>query len=171
MPAQYSRAQVDAVFDSRVDRSGGPDACWPWRGVIAPNGYGHFQIAKTHLGVSGLAHRYAYERAYGTLAPGTCTLHRCDVRCCVNPAHLVAGSHVENARDMVAKRRHYSVARPDRAPRGERNIKAKLTSADVRSIRAAYDAGESPTVLAARFACTVATVCKVGKRQTWKHLD
>jgi hypothetical protein len=53
------------------------------------------------------AHRVAWELAHGqTLAPDGYVLHTCDVRACVNPAHLVRGTQKDNIRDAVRKGRH-----------------------------------------------------------------
>src|SRR5689334_7900007 len=44
-------------FWSRVDRSGGPTACWPWMGPRTKDGYGRFR--------GRYAHRIALEAALG----------------------------------------------------------------------------------------------------------
>ena len=57
-----------AQFWAKVDRSGGPDACWPWLGRLY-GGYGSFG------GVG--AHRVAYELLRGAIPEGRHVDHRC----------------------------------------------------------------------------------------------
>jgi hypothetical protein len=87
-------------FWSKVDQSGGPSACWPWIGKLSSNGYGR-------AGRQGYAHRLAFALANGDEAVEQVN-HTCDNRPCCNPAHLVAGTHATNARDMVERARHYT---------------------------------------------------------------
>lgn len=95
-----------ARFISRV--SFGASDCWYWRGRIERDGYGTFGAVR--------AHRVAYQLFIGEIPPGLVIRHSCDVRNCVNPAHLLAGTHAENIRD--------------RNQRGRSFNKSKLTPAD-----------------------------------------
>lgn len=52
-----------------------------------------------------LAHRVAWRNAYGSIPDGAFICHRCDVRLCVNPAHLFDGNHRDNMMDMRSKGR------------------------------------------------------------------
>lgn len=85
-------------FWSRVRRT---DGCWIWEGSIHPLGYGRFYLD----GKMQKAHRAAYQLAKGPIPEGAHILHSCDNPPCVNPAHLRAGSHSDNMRDMVNKGR------------------------------------------------------------------
>lgn len=76
-------------FWSKVDRSG---ECWLWRGSRFSTGYGHF----TAGGVLLRAHRVAFELANGPIPEGLVLDHICNVRHCVNPAHLRAVTNREN---------------------------------------------------------------------------
>ena len=64
------------------------------------------------------------------------------IRRCVNPAHLLLGTHAENMGDM---------ARRDRAAKGERSGCAKFTDADVAAMRALRDQGVRTVDIAQRF--------------------
>lgn len=64
------------------------DDCWLWAGYIKPNGYAAFypgggkHVSKIYV------HRFAYETTYGPIPDGLEVDHLCNVRNCVNPAHL-----------------------------------------------------------------------------------
>lgn len=84
-----------------------PEAgCWIWIGQLTGAGYGMFRLFKKANGLYRqiLAHRFAYEYFVGPTSD-KCVLHRCDTPCCVNPHHLVLGTHKENMQDANAKGR------------------------------------------------------------------
>lgn len=91
-------ALIDKFFDKHVlpePNSG----CWLWDGSLNSDGYGNVRRNK----VTQKAHRYVFEKTYGTLANGLCVCHKCDVPNCVNPDHLFAGTHTDNMRDRAKK--------------------------------------------------------------------
>ena len=75
---------VGERFWQKVDRSGGPDACWPWLGGKCSDGYGTFWVGGKTVG----AHRVAYTLLVGPVPDGLTLDHLCRARGCVNPAHL-----------------------------------------------------------------------------------
>ncbi len=145
-------------FWDHVDKSAGPDACWPWTGNIRPDGYGKLRVGKRHVG----AHRVALAGGIGQPEPSGMVLHSCDNRRCCNPAHLRAGTHAENMADMLLRGRT--------APRdGERNPRAKLTAAEVVAIRAT---GHSATdrALAEQYGVTKWTIRDIRNGRRWVAL-
>lgn len=85
-------------FWERVDKRG-PDECWLWTGA-SRNGYGTFAVD----GVTKKAHRVSWEIANGKPFPSELHgCHRCDVKLCVNPAHVFPGTRFDNMRDAHEK--------------------------------------------------------------------
>ena len=145
----------DDRFWTKVDRSGGPDACWEWMGARAPWGYGNAWIS----GVSRSAHRAAWEAVHGPISDGLWVLHRCDNPPCCNPAHLFLGTQADNMRDAARKGRV-----------GVHN--KKITEDDVRVIRSRVAAGgEFHRVIAADYGISLGQVGKIARRQIWAWVD
>lgn len=90
---------------SRVERCG---ECWLFTGSTGNSGYGKLRIGKSK---DVAAHRVSYAAHHGPIPNGMCVLHSCDVRRCVNPAHLGIGTKRDNTQDMVKKGRHFSAPR------------------------------------------------------------
>lgn len=158
-------AEFSARFWSKIDRSGGPAACWEWRGALL-NGYG--RNGSVGPGGSRLAHRIVWELTRGEIPAGLCACHRCDNPTCCNPAHLFLGTIPENNIDMTQKgRRKFGFTPKD----GERNNNARLTADDVRAIRSAYDPGVvTMAEIARRFGVNETAVWKIVNRKRWAHV-
>jgi hypothetical protein len=76
--------------------------CWLWVGHINADGYGSIRVQKVLYQV----HRYAYTILVGEVPEGLELDHTCQVRCCVNPAHLKPVTSAENKR-LAGVRRKY----------------------------------------------------------------
>ena len=91
--------------------------CWIWEGRTGNSGYGSTTFVRALREV--MAHRGAYAAWHGPIPDGMCVLHSCDVRCCVNPAHLSLGTKKQNSEQMVQRGRHVSPpTRRTACPRG-----------------------------------------------------
>lgn len=95
--------QREEHFWSKVNKT---PTCWLYEGTISFEGYGYVNI-----GTAGVrrqqwqAHRFAWTLLNGPIPEGGCLLHHCDVRNCVNPAHLYIGDRKDNARDRFVRKR------------------------------------------------------------------
>lgn len=155
MPRQTQAAR-DAAFWSRVSKGG---ECWLWTGgTSGANGYG-----KTSLhGVKVYVHRLSYDMHNAEPAPAHLDVcHSCDVRLCVNPAHLFVGTHKVNMEDCAAK---------GRTCRGERVRTAKLTEIGVLEFRSRLGRGERQSDLRREFGLSKATASALANGKTWKHV-
>lgn len=79
-------------------------ACWEWTGYKDKDGYGRLTVNRKDL----RAHRVAWELHHGkSIPPGLQLLHKCDNPSCVNPAHLIPGTSIDNVHDSIRKGRAY----------------------------------------------------------------
>jgi ribosomal protein S27E len=103
-----------ARFWSNVD-VGDPNRCWPWIGGRNSGNYGEFKLR----GLQYRAHRCAYTISLGAIPDGGIVRHGCDNPPCCNPAHLIAGSYLDNALDKVERGRcRNQYAEATHCPRG-----------------------------------------------------
>lgn len=77
--------------------------CWLWLGGMYGSGYGATIDAQ---GITNGAHRAAYELHVGVIPAGAVVRHKCDVKLCVNPTHLLLGTQADNIADVVARGLH-----------------------------------------------------------------
>lgn len=136
---ELSRAFV-ARFHAKYQKS---DGCWLWQASKYRKGYGQVCVGRTPSGKqhNTYAHRVAYVLAKGDIPPGLVVMHSCDVRACVNPAHLSLGTQGDNIRDGASRGR-YNVPRPS---------VWLLTAAQAEHVRTSP---ERAVVLAQRFGVT-----------------
>lgn len=156
-PQLPADAPLEDRFWPKVDKSS-LLGCWEWQGYRTEDGYGQVSdgIRMRH------AHRVSWELHNGSIPEGLVVRHDCDNSSCVNPAHLRIGTHADNIADKVAR---------NRQAKGEGNGRAVLTAADVRAIRRAYDAGEDPGLIAARYPVSKRAIVYIGQRVNWRHLE
>lgn len=106
------RPPLHIRFWSHVDCSGGPDACWPWEGLVDKGGYG---ICKNlSIGKTTKAHRVAWMITFGDIPTGMSILHSCDHRSCVNIfKHLRLGTQAENMQEASLRQRMPGSKKPN----------------------------------------------------------
>lgn len=101
-------------FQAKVQRVPGSE-CWYWFGGLNQHGYGLMTV-KGYRAAAMVAHRVSYLLYVGPLDDvGLEVHHTCEVRCCVNPAHLVSITKVEHVRRHNRKRRRATTPERGRA--------------------------------------------------------
>lgn len=168
---------LSARFESKVDRSGGPDACHPWRGPLDKKGYGNIRVN----GKRRRVHQVAWELANGEPVPdghdidhscrneavraGTCRPGACAHRRCCNPHHLRA----------LTRREHADVTEFCwERPRGSALPWAKLTEDQVREIKRQLTddkTEESDAEIARRCGVSAMTIWRIRRGASWAWLE
>lgn len=93
--------EQEAGFWEKVDRDTDPDGCWLWKAASDKDGYGKFRLG----GDVRQAHRIAYVLVKGLIPKEMVVRHgpMCEEHPhgtgCVNPDHLMPGTHKDNEAD------------------------------------------------------------------------
>ena len=152
-PIDTSRAQ--RLFWPNVEKK---SKCWNWKGLKL-HGYGIVWTGKVQV----KAHRFSWVLHNGEISRGSCVLHKCDNKSCVNPRHLFLGNQDDNMKDMVKKKRQA-------LHRGEQNGRAKLVESDVREIRKRLSKGHRGSDIAKDFNVNRVTIYSIRDRHLWGYL-
>jgi len=93
----------DADYLARLKSKCTPqaDGCWLWNGSTITDGYGQM----SYRGKYERIHRLMFSLVNGPIPAGMVVMHSCDVRHCINPAHLSLGTQKDNIGDAIKKRR------------------------------------------------------------------
>lgn len=134
--------------------------CWLWHGAMLKGGYGQIKIAGTPV----QAHRFAWSFVNGEIPEGMVIRHTCDNPSCVNPSHLLLGTHKDNVADKYARHRNHSQI-------GSDNNCSKLTEADVVEIKYRLSEGEKQKDVAKVFGITQCQVSNIATGKQWGHID
>lgn len=138
--------------------------CWLWTAAKSGTGYGKFRVGKRSFD----AHVISWRIANGgePVPVGKLVMHSCDVRGCVNPAHLSIGSTSENMRYA------YRDGRLDHVIRRGCNCKhSKLTPDLVREIWKLFQPRRfGARRIASALGVSEVSVAQVLKGQSWTHV-
>lgn len=153
----YSR-EVAQAFWGKVAINPDADACWEWTRSTKRYGYGRVKIG----GRAMIASRVAWELANDEALGDRFALHTCDNPKCCKPAHILAGDHAENMRQARERSRFRTSPQ-----RGEMNNRAKLSAADVLTIREMIARGAKNTAIAAAFGVSHGAISNIRRGVSW----
>lgn len=163
------QAVLDFAFRHSIPEPN--SGCWLWLGPTIDPGYAWIRdprrpIDRRH-GNRCYIHRIVCEAVYGPMRPDLLTRHKCDVFGCVNPAHVIPGTHLDNLMDCISRGRFPSVA-------GEANPRAKITDDDVREIRLVPNGRKGDriaTSLAMRYGVSESLIWQIRRRAIWGTVE
>lgn len=165
---EYKKQPIEERFWSKVDRSGGPDACWPWTASRRLNGYGQFGVRANCKDLPpALSHRVAYELTKGAIPDGMYICHSCDNPPCCNPDHLWFGSPDDNMRDCARKGR---AAKTGSGKFGEASNTAKYSEEKVREILSLRKQGLSQHAISRAVGIPRPTIKDIVTGRSWPHI-
>jgi hypothetical protein len=147
-----NRAIIDRFWSHTV-ASGD---CIIWVSGKFAKGYGAFTFTENGHKRQVRASRMAYELFVGPISPGMIVRHTCDNPSCVNPKHLVIGTHQDNMNDMKAR---------NRSAKRERNGNSKLSSELVKKIRDDY---RSQDAISKEYGVAQSTISRIKRGKMWK---
>lgn len=102
--APYREGNRLSNSDFTVEDRGHETPCWIWAGSKT-TGYGYGRVVIR--GQYYLAHRAMYTQEVGPIARGLTLDHLCEIKACVNPAHLEVVTIQENIRRRDVRRRKH----------------------------------------------------------------
>lgn len=133
--------------------------CWIWTAGTRPNGKDvPYPRHWTEDGKSIGAHRFSFELVHGAIPKSMYVCHKCDTPLCVNPDHLFVGTHHDNMRDMVKKKRSFTGRGEDKKGR------AKLTNQQANQIKK-MDVSQSK--LASMFGVSQTTIGRIKRGESY----
>ena len=107
-------------------------------------------------GVWDRIYRHSFKHFKGQIPEGNVVRHTCDNKMCINPAHLILGTHGDNVADRVSR---------NRSAKGEQNGRAKLTWIEVDEIR--NDANTPKMHLAQKYGVDPKTIRQIQQNKIW----
>jgi len=157
---QWKLISPDA-FWKRVVKSDAEDECWSWTGSTS-KGYGRIRYPGPGNESNWIyAHIYSFLLHGGKLEDGQLVRHTCDNPICSNPRHLIAGTHLDNHRDAMARGRHAF---------GDRSGQAKINNRKARLVIECLLKKEPRKSISRRLRVSIDTVHRIARKEHWKHV-
>ena len=139
-----------------IDESTGCWNCTSHSVHVGDDGFVGYFVCKRN-GYYSL-HRYMYAQKYGHITSEDVIRHTCDNPMCINPEHLVKGTHNDNVQDRVSR---------NRSAIGINNGRSKLTELQVIDI---YNSNDTKRALAIKYNVDPKVIYDIKRKNTWKYL-
>ncbi len=143
-------------FRAKVAVTANPDRCWEWQSSKGLTGYGYFTVGDDNRRATHVAWFITH-----AVWPSMHVLHSCDNPGCVNPSHLREGTHADNMRDKVERRR---------CKHGVNHFRARFVDDDIRAIRGRLASGDRAGVIAKDYTVATSTIRAIEYGLTWTHV-
>lgn len=146
-------------FWNKTVVSQGVGGCWEWIGGKNEKGYGRISVLENGSCKMKKAHRVSYIIKHGPIPKDgpQIIMHTCDNPGCVNHNHLRLGTHADNMRDMVSKKR-------------QRTGNRKLTKNEAIEHYNVLMSGKNLTVYAREIGVSRGMLRKLKSGETWAHV-
>lgn len=158
MPSGIYKRTLKSLSERLFKHTVKTEQCWLWVGPKQLSGYGQISYGDLSNRQAISSHRLSWQLHNGPIPDGLSVLHKCDVRNCVNPAHLFLGTQADNMRDMKEKKR---------GAVGTQLPQTKLTKEIVLEIR---NSEEPNNALARKFGVSRAAINQIRLRNRWKYV-
>lgn len=155
---------MEQRFKKYVSTTPDDKGCLLWLGYARASTKNYTRGFFNVNGIPQNVNRVAYTLANGEIPQGQCVRHTCDNPLCVNPAHLILGTHDDNMRDMKERNRRKNIT----AVKGEKHGMVKLTEELVREIRVSK---ETRNQIATRLNVSPSTIKAIRTGNLWKHIS
>ena len=133
------------------------ESCWEcYSHYCDSNGY----PVSTINGKFDRIYRHFYKKFKGDIQKGLVIRHTCDNRLCINPEHLIIGTHADNVKDRVER---------GRSAKGMKNGRSKLNIEQVKLIKT--DNTTPKTQLAKRFGVDPKVIRDIKNGKTWSSVN
>jgi len=154
------RQKLVERFWSKVDLWFGitDEDCWNWIAPVNNNGYGSMSFYGKMMSTS----QVAWYLKTGFISK-LHIRHTCDNRICVNPSHLIEGTHQDNMNDRDSRNRN---------PKGTKHGRSKLSDQQVLDIkRLCLNEKFGVKQIAAKYGVDRSTISLIRDGKIWKHLN
>lgn len=121
-----------------------------------PNNFG-YPVIKINDTVFKI-YRLYYEKYKGVIPENLVVRHTCDNTFCINPDHLILGTHSDNVEDRVER---------NRSALGIKNGRSKLSEAEVLNI---FNSFEPTSTLSKIYKVDPKTIRNIKNKKNWKHV-